>query len=145
MTGKDFLSLAVRLSASAAEAELRSAVSRAYYGVFHTAHALLAGFGVDLPTSADAHEKLRYCLDAGGTEDSQLASTKLDILRRDRNKADYSLRDAALFTRANVAARLQLAIEADALISRCATEPQQAVLRDNVRAYAKDNLRLNVR
>jgi uncharacterized protein (UPF0332 family) len=37
MTGRDFIACAERLAQNSAEAELRSAVSRAYYGAFHEA------------------------------------------------------------------------------------------------------------
>lgn len=77
MNGTEFLRPALKLSASTAEAELCSAVSRAYYGAFHLACDLVAGFGIELPASADAHQKLRFCLDASGDPGAAMASKHL--------------------------------------------------------------------
>jgi hypothetical protein len=62
MSPDDFLALAARLSASSGEAERRSAVSRAYYGVFHIARQVIEACGVTCPESAEAHDKISKCL-----------------------------------------------------------------------------------
>jgi hypothetical protein len=62
MGGTDFLHLAVRLSGGATEAQWRSAVSRAYYGAFHLARDFVESCGVTLPKTAEAHDKLQWCL-----------------------------------------------------------------------------------
>jgi uncharacterized protein (UPF0332 family) len=55
--------LANRLSLEADEASLRTAVSRAYYGVFHIARRLVMGFGVDLPRHNEhKHSRIQQCL-----------------------------------------------------------------------------------
>jgi len=58
MNGRDFLSLAVQLSADSTEASWRTAVSRAYYAVFHVARDLLAGLGFTVPYGDRAHTYL---------------------------------------------------------------------------------------
>lgn len=46
MDPAEFISLALRLSTSHREADLRTAVSRAYYGAFHLVRELLEDCGV---------------------------------------------------------------------------------------------------
>jgi hypothetical protein len=48
MTGGDFLNCAERLAKSSDEADLRTAISRAYYGAYHMAVSLLRNQGVRL-------------------------------------------------------------------------------------------------
>jgi uncharacterized protein (UPF0332 family) len=73
----------------------RSAISRAYYGLFHAAAAAMRPHGITVPASAAGHaEAIRYlqnCGDAGVA----LVASALDTLRSLRNAADYDLSDAA--------------------------------------------------
>ncbi|HEX7380161.1 MAG TPA: hypothetical protein VF278_23775, partial [Pirellulales bacterium] len=74
MSPNDFVSLAVKLSNSAHEAELRTAVSRAYYGAFHSARDLLEDCGISFPPKellgADVHRKIRFCLESADNGDA---------------------------------------------------------------------------
>lgn len=67
MEPAEFISLAVRLSNSPREADLRTAVSRAYYGSFHLTRDLLQDCGVQFSGKdlymAEIHRKLRYARD----------------------------------------------------------------------------------
>jgi len=145
MTGIEFLKLAIRLSASSEEADLRSAVSRAYYGAFHLAAAFVDSFGVDLPATAEAHQKLVFCLAACNDAQALLVSRHLSGLRIERNVADYDLSDPGPFTRGGVAARIQAALRVESLLSQCAAEPQRTAISGQLRDYARNTLRLNVR
>jgi hypothetical protein len=78
MGGTDFLHLAVRLSGGATEAQWRSAVSRAYYGAFHLARDFVESCGVTLPKTAEAHDKLQWCL-AQVRSQSDFAETRVGI------------------------------------------------------------------
>ena len=62
MTGRDFMACAEQFAEGLTEAVLRSAVSRAYYGAFHQALALLHACGVWLPKTEQVHVKVGYCL-----------------------------------------------------------------------------------
>src|SRR5436309_2678182 len=94
MTGRDFLPLARSLTRGGTEAEWRTATSRAYYAVFHTARDLLAGLGFTVPQADRAHEylyrRLNNCANAGVAA----AAKRLHELRRRRNDADYDLHRA---------------------------------------------------
>jgi len=144
MLGEEFLGVAARLSASSREADVRSSVSRAYYGAFHVAAQFLEDCGVRLPRSAAAHEKLRYCLQASGDGAVIGAANRLDSLRSARNRADYDLANSSFGSSAK--AVLQLAI-AQAVVDEIAgfsDAPNNAALRSAIRSYASSVLRLPV-
>ena len=88
----DFISLAVKLSNSDQESSLRTAVRRAYYGVFHSARRLLEECGIGFPRSelfgADIHRKVRFCFANAGNESAKLVANRLSSLREQRNDAD---------------------------------------------------------
>jgi uncharacterized protein (UPF0332 family) len=94
MTGGDFLACAGRLAQSSAEADLRSAVSRAYYGAFHEALSLLRDSGVRLPKTEQVHVKVGFCLRDCGDATAAQAGRQLELLRNERRTADYELGDS---------------------------------------------------
>lgn len=150
MNPTDFISLAVRLSGSRQEADLRTAVSRAYYGAFHAARELLEQCGVGFPAKelfgADVDTKVRFCLANTGDADASLIANKLSDLRSQRNFADYDLKSDR-FSPAhpkNVTVCSQLAIEIVDWLEQCRSEPSFGSFRDKVRAYARDVLRLPI-
>jgi uncharacterized protein (UPF0332 family) len=91
MNPDEFLDLAIRLSSAAGEAERRSAVSRAYYGVFHASRVLIEACDVIVPQSAEGHRVVIWCLQNSLDADLETAGRKLDSLRTIRNQADYRL------------------------------------------------------
>ncbi len=91
MDAKEFIEVARRLHGSEHEADRRTSLSRAYYGVFNHVSGVLFGGGISLPKSAGAHGKAhRYLLNSGVEEAEELAE-ELDNLRKVRNDADYDL------------------------------------------------------
>jgi uncharacterized protein (UPF0332 family) len=94
MTGRDFLACAERLARNTAEAELRSAVSRAYYGAFHEARALFGEIEIRLPKTEQVHVKVMYCLQDCGDARGEDAGHLLERLKDQRTIADYNLDDS---------------------------------------------------
>jgi uncharacterized protein (UPF0332 family) len=144
MDGSEFLSVVLRLLNSNREADLRSAVSRAYYGVFHIARALVEECGVTLPKAAQAHDKLQWCLSQSGHPDAVLAAAKLSSLRADRNEADYDIQSARFRSPMSVQIIIRAAQEIVIAVSICNSEPHLSNLRPKIRAFAKDHLQLPV-
>jgi hypothetical protein len=144
MGGVDFLHLAVRLSGGATEAEWRSAVSRACYGAFHLALNLVESCGVTLPKTADAHEKLQWCLVHAGNSRLPPVVERLNSLRAARNVADYDLTSSKFTKRGSVAVaitRAQQIVDALALVR---SQSDFAETRSAIREYASGTLRLPV-
>ena len=91
MNWRDFLPLAARLATGTTEADWRSAVSRAYYAVFHGTRDLLTGFGFKTPRADQAHEYLYRRLNNSGLAAVQQAAAQFRSLRQVRNQADYDM------------------------------------------------------
>jgi uncharacterized protein (UPF0332 family) len=135
MTGRDFVACAERFAQSSVEADLRSAVSRAYYGAFHEARALLRDSGVLLPKTEQVHTKVVYCLQDCGETNAAEAGQQLEVLKTQRKIADYELDDNRFIDRRRTQSevkRAQWIIEA---IEKCRTSAE--VFRTKVRAQAR--------
>lgn len=93
MDGNDFVALAARLSNQQGEAELRSAVSRAYYGAFHVAKSLFQDVcRIHISSGPAGHGEVIRLLSQLSTTDGRTASSKLGSLRTARNTADLQAR-----------------------------------------------------
>ncbi len=142
MTGEDFLNLAIRLANSDSEADIRTSVSRSYYGAFHIGLEFLERCGIQLPRSADAHEKLQWCLDQAAHVDANDAALKLESLRAERNAADYDLRSSKFKSRRNALVAIRVAQDIVGALAACGREPAFVPICENIRTYARNVLRL---
>jgi uncharacterized protein (UPF0332 family) len=145
MNARDFLDLAMRLSNEDSEADLRTSVSRAYYGAFHTAVQLLAELGVSLPAGPESHQKVRFCLMESGEPLGVAAGTQLHELRTARNRADYDLVDTRYGVKMNALSEIHSAQVVLRSLDLCRREPIRSRFRAKVRDYAANVLRLPVR
>ena len=144
MKASAFYDLAMRLASESQPAELRSAISRAYYGAFHTAVELLQDFGIQLPDGPECHTKVRFILDNAGSPELLTASARLSALRLKRNLADYDLSSRDPERKGTVVLNLRQAQEAIDSLNRCATAGTRDAHRDTARQYAKNVLGLPV-
>lgn len=149
MTPDEFLSVAIRLSNSQLEGDLRSAVSRAYYGAFHTVRMFLEEVGVCFSDrnlyGADIHTKVQFCLTASGNADGVKASDKLRSLRIRRNEADYNFASKKFLRRADVIIMIGIAQDIVDAVERCRRGPGYTEDCHRIGCYARDVLRLTVR
>lgn len=86
---KEYLRLAKEFIEKTGEAELRSAVSRAYYAVFIEARNLLTTRGFEMTRSSVDHKLVSETLKSRHNTKANKIGVNLDRLRKDRNKADY--------------------------------------------------------
>ncbi len=96
MNGRQFLELADALCACpiascSGESQLRSSVSRAYYGAFLAMRDALADShsSISYPSDAAAHKKLYYDLKNADVPEAAVKARQLDNLRKWRNNSDY--------------------------------------------------------
>jgi len=143
MNRLDFLQLANELAANTAESHQRSAVSRAYYSAFNASKELIESCGLRFPKTAEAHEKVAWCMDASGDQELKVAKTKLHSLRQTRNDADYQLDDTQFQKPAFVAMQVGVAKQITDVIA--AADARKAGFCPKVKAYAKNTLKLTVR
>ena len=91
MDPKDFLRVANDLAKSDEAAELRSAVSRAYYAAFHVARKLLVDMGFEISKGPGAHGDVCKYLGNAGNPTVEHAGSNIGDLKGWRNQADYEL------------------------------------------------------
>lgn len=91
MNGRDFLAVAQTLTRGRAEAEWRSAVSRAYYAAFRATRDFLGGLRFVTPRADRAHEYLYRRLNNCGNVAVINPTTLLHDLRKRRNMGDYDM------------------------------------------------------
>lgn len=116
-----FLELADELSMGSRQAEWRTAISLAYYAVFHKARSLLQQGGFRVPNAEQAHAYLWLRLSNSGHIDVGNAGELLNDLRRTRNAADY---DFAVPVDSEMAIEhVGIAMDIIQLLHHLATEP----------------------
>lgn len=91
MDPKDFLRVANDLAKSDEAAELRSAVSRAYYAAFHVARKLLVDMGFEISKGPAAHGDVCKYLGNAANPTVEHAGNNIGDLKGWRNQADYEL------------------------------------------------------
>jgi uncharacterized protein (UPF0332 family) len=138
MTGHDFVLLAKPLAAGSAEAEWRTAVSRAYYGAFHVARQMMTELGFAVARGDRAHSYLSRRLLAAGDPQVQQAGSDLNSLRGDRNEADYDLHRS--ITQAAAALHVRTAEQILRFIDTSQQEPIRTQIADAMKAYERDIL-----
>jgi uncharacterized protein (UPF0332 family) len=138
MNWRDFLVLARQLTAGPAEADWRTAVSRAYYAAFHVARQMFTNLGFRVPRADRAHQYLVFRLSNSGESGVEQAGRDLDTLRRLRNRADYD--EIPALTQAQATAAVQLASNIIQVLDLATQEPARTRMRDAMIAYERDVL-----
>jgi hypothetical protein len=137
MNGRDFLVVAKKWSSSRDEAELKSAVSRAYYAAFHVARQLFEDLHFVVPQADRAHKYLSFRLSNCGDPLLEQAGYDLDDLRSARNLADYNLRRPLAQTTAASSVQIaeRIVRTLDGLVG-----PRRNQVYDAIRVYERDAL-----
>jgi uncharacterized protein (UPF0332 family) len=91
MQWSEFQHTAARLAKDKTEGDWRSAVSRAYYAVFHHFRQLLLSHGADIGKSGQSHFNLHSGLLHCGFAPLVDIARRIDDLRVSRTRADYEL------------------------------------------------------
>jgi uncharacterized protein (UPF0332 family) len=85
-----YLDVADHLAGREGEGYMRSAVSRAYYGVFCSARDALERLdSVRFPKAQNVHREVIHALKTHRVRELARSGMNLDRLRRERNAADY--------------------------------------------------------
>ncbi len=91
MQASEFQDTAERLAQGTTEGDWRSAISRAYYAVFHHFLDFFLSHGLDLGRGGQAHILLYHGLNNCGCPTVVPVADVVNDLRRARGKADYEL------------------------------------------------------
>jgi uncharacterized protein (UPF0332 family) len=135
----DFISLAGKLAATAnaGDAVYRTAVSRAYYGVFHLAASLLAQLGYSAPRTANVHVFVQHHLNGSGHPSACAAASLLGDLHAARNRADYQLGRNTAGTQAVAKFCVEMAHEIRTALWECSQSPAREQVRSGIAAYVQ--------
>lgn len=91
MNGIEFLAFAKTNYNSSEEAARRSAVSRAYYALYHDVRQNFRNMGLHVYRGPDEHRRLASCLSQSGIAAAMIVGQSMGDLRTARNDADYDL------------------------------------------------------
>ncbi len=91
MRGSEFQTTAEKLANGNSEGDWRSAISRAYYAVFHHFREWLLGHGLDVGKGGQSHFNLYTGLMNCGIATIKPLASRVDELRFNRVSADYEL------------------------------------------------------
>jgi uncharacterized protein (UPF0332 family) len=138
MKADDFLLLAKRLANGSTEAEWRSAVSRAYYAVFHIGREFMQSLGFRVPRDDRAHKYLSWRLSNSGNPASKEAGFDLDSLRAQRNEADYDLR--RVVSKEVALSGIQFAEQIIQSLAEARKEPTRSQITETMKSYERDVL-----
>lgn len=126
MEASEFLTFAGR-AVTMGKAGARSAVSRAYYGVFHTARNLLHELVGEFAASGRSHNLVPQYLSSANHPPGNAAATLLSSLHRSRILADYDLSNPAVENTQLVKLEVEMALEAQRLLDEfghdCRSDP----------------------
>ncbi|HEV3260817.1 MAG TPA: HEPN domain-containing protein [Gemmataceae bacterium] len=127
MDPRDYLALASQLAVKEkpSPAELRTAVSRAYYAAFNAAVDLLKKMGVRHPDGWEGHKLVAEALRYSGDSKVQAASRELDDLRKARWAADYDMADDEVEHQRTVQKWVARARQLIKKLDECAADPQR--------------------
>lgn len=132
MNGDEFIQLAGTLAANpqlgGAAARNRTAISRAYYGVFHRAVELLLEFEVNVPENPGGHQFAYLSLFQSAVPRAMQAARVLSDLRYERIRADYRLEHAASETTGKAIRCVEAAHEFCLCAADCLEEPTRSQL-----------------
>jgi len=136
ITAQDLFRLAARLAAasSADEAQLRAAISRAYYSAFHLAKEYLASLGAKLGNNDG--EVQRFLLECGHPR-AQIAGRRLTDLHSFRIKADYDLRASSVGTPGVARQCVELANDIDAVLKELNAAADRQQIKSGIEAYRR--------
>lgn len=139
IAGRAFLASAAALQNGPAEADWRSAVSRAYYAAFHEARMLFHSLGFRVPRAEQAHAYLWLRLSNCGDPQVRQAGTQLNHLRGQRNVADYDL--ALTVTQRDASVHVQSALRIVRILDAASAEPTRTRITDAMKVYERDVLK----
>ena len=140
ISGRDFLTLAELWVKGTSEAEWRSAISRAYYAAFHAARQFMEDLGFVVPRGERAHAYLWLRLSNCGDHQLQIAGSRLNVLRSQRNRSDYEL--SINVHQASGLVQVQVAAEIVQIIEGTNQAPTRAQVTDTIKDYERNILKV---
>ena len=133
MNGADFIEFAGKLAAnpSASPAACRTAISRAYYGAFHSTLSFLQIVGLDAPRGHKLHFDF---LESGQPEAFQVGELLSELQSR-RVQADYEMGNTRIETVVQARLNAERAFKLLSLLRGLEQEPARSKVKAGIEAY----------
>jgi uncharacterized protein (UPF0332 family) len=141
MIAEEFLQLANRLSLGqkSGPADFRTAISRAYYAVYHLARKFLnEEMGFHCARRDQEHQWIqRHFLNCSAGSAASEIGRHLQNMHEDRKCADYELNDMDIEAKSAATAALERAREVEALLQACASAANVPTVKAEMLQYRK--------
>ncbi|HVA45310.1 MAG TPA: HEPN domain-containing protein [Pirellulales bacterium] len=139
MIGERFLDLARKMLVMhrTDPAGLRSVVSRAYYGAFHSARTFLEDMGCRVARTENAHQFVQIRLLNSGEERATKLGTLLTHLHERRKDADYEIDSPQYETEDFAVEAITRADRAMALLADCREELVRSKIKAGIASYER--------
>ena len=137
MNPREFQELAEELAHGKRPAELRSAISRAYYAAYLVAVETLRGMSFRISKGSAGHAEVQRCLFNSGDPALAKIGSDLSDFRRTRNLADYDPGDKSVEEQAKAVVYVAMARKIIQALDTCQAEPQRSRIIAGINAYLK--------
>ena len=137
MNPRDFHRCALNLANSNSAADLRSAISRAYYAAYLVSLEIMEKMGFPRSDFSRNHGTVRYYLSNSGNTDCKRASTRLSDLHTKRIHADYQMHRNDVENRKTVQALVRQALEVIQTLERCNSGPDRERIINGIKDYKR--------
>ncbi len=125
MNPREFQKLAQILVLQSTPAEIRSAISRAYYAAFHVGAETLGEWGFSISRGPSGHGDVRDHLGNSGDGEIQRVASQLNDVHNARINADYRLQDRRAEDRTAAKLKVDAAKRIIAAIDACRSQPKR--------------------
>jgi uncharacterized protein (UPF0332 family) len=137
MDPREFLTLASNLVVGTSPAEIRSAISRAYYAIHHVSSEILSELGAQIKKSGDRHGYVWKCLSNSGDTEIIKVGSQLGDLQSKRNKADYDLANTSIESQKTAQGIVEQTKRMIQIIEGCRSEPKRTKIAKAIQEYEK--------
>ena len=137
MDPHDFYQLASQLANSPHAAELRTAISRAYYAIYHVGVTLLESLGFRLSSGPAGHGDVRNRLSNSGDPEMMRVGNQLGQLQSQRIAADYRLRNTSVENPKTAQAVVQQAQRMIQILDACFAEPKRTQIMQAIQEWER--------
>jgi len=143
ISGSQFIDLAGKLAVRPAEAEQRTAISRAYYGACHLAKAYIEGLGIEVKVTM--HDLDRW-LSVNDNPEVKRAGQKLSDQHSHRIRADYKIDEELARHSADPVRLVQMCVESareiESLLRECSREEIKQQVQASIRRFLTSDPKL---
>lgn len=135
MDPREFHCLSKQLATNSTPAGIRTAVSRAYYAVFHVGSENLEKLGFKIPQNPNGHAEVERRLHNCGDPEISAVGTQLGDLRSKRIKADYRLTYRKIENSDSALVLVKLAEKMIRTLDEKFKSPQSDRIKSSITAY----------